>query len=107
MFKFQKDQNNKMTESAPIFHSLRRFLPFIIYLLSSILIYPQSYQELQRLQSEYKKALERQALQKPADISEAEKIAQGETDHDKMLDVLTGKKQKGQQFDDVYKKRKK
>ena len=40
-------------------------------------------------------------------IKEAEKIAQGETDHDKMLDVLTGKKQKGQQFDDVYKKRKK
>ena len=68
MFRFQKDQNNKMTESAPIFHSLRRFLPFILYLLSFILIYPQSYQELQRLQSEYKKALERQALQKPADI---------------------------------------
>ena len=40
-------------------------------------------------------------------IKEAEKITQGETDHDKMLDVLTGKKQKGQQFDDVYKKRKK
>ena len=40
-------------------------------------------------------------------IEQAEKIAQGETDHDKMLDVLTGKKQKGQQFDDVYKKRKK
>jgi DNA-directed RNA polymerase subunit F len=40
-------------------------------------------------------------------IERAEKIAQGETDHDKMLDVLTGKKQKGQEFDDVYKRRKK
>ena len=85
MFRFQIDQNNKTTESAPIFHSLRRFLPFILYLLSFILIYPQSYQELQRLQSEYKKALERQALQKPADISEAEKTAQSTALPDKLI----------------------
>ena len=85
MFRFQKDQNNKMTESAPISHSLRRFLPFILYLLSFILIYPQSYQEIQRLQSEYKKALERQALQKPADISEAEKTVQSTALPDKLI----------------------
>ena len=85
MFIFQKDQNNKMTKSAPISHSFRRFLPFILYLLSFILIYPQSYQELQRLQSEYKKALERQALQKPADISEAEKTAQSTALPDKLI----------------------
>ena len=35
----------------------------------------QNYQELQKLQSEYKKALERQSLQKPFEISEAEKTA--------------------------------
>ena len=85
MYRLKKDQNNKMTESAPIFHSLRRFLPFILYLLSFILIYPQSYQELQRLQSEYKKALERQALQKPADISDAEKTAQSTALPDKLI----------------------
>ena len=32
-------------------------------------------------------------------IKGAEKIAEGKTDHDKLLDILTGKKQKGQQFD--------
>ncbi|MBT4660659.1 MAG: hypothetical protein HOC18_02010, partial [Candidatus Marinimicrobia bacterium] len=85
MFRFKKDKNNKMTESVPSFHSLRRFLPFILYLLSFILIYPQSYQEIQRLQSEYKKALERQALQKPADISEAEKTAQSTALPDKLI----------------------
>ena len=85
MFRFKKDKNNKMTESVPSFHSLRRFLPFILYLLSFILIYPQSYQEIQQLQSEYKKALERQALQKPADISEAEKTAQSTALPDKLI----------------------
>ena len=39
--------------------------------------------------------------------AEAEKIGEGETDHDEISDILTGKKQKGQRFDDVYKKRKK
>ena len=39
--------------------------------------------------------------------AEAEKIGEGETDHDEISDILTGKKQKGQEFDDVYKKRKK
>ena len=32
-------------------------------------------------------------------IKGAEKIAEGKTDHDKLSDILTGKKQKGQQFD--------
>ena len=93
MFRFQKDQNNKMTESAPIFYSLRRFLPFIFFarlllggfFLSFTLSPAQSYQELQKLQSEYKKALERQALQKPADISEAEKTAQSTALPDKLI----------------------
>ena len=39
--------------------------------------------------------------------AEAEKIGEGETDHDEISDILTGKKQKGQRFDNVYKKRKK
>ena len=39
--------------------------------------------------------------------AEAEKIGEGETDHDEISDILTGKKQKGQEFDDVYKRRKK
>ena len=39
--------------------------------------------------------------------AEAKKIGEGETDHDEISDILTGKKQKGQEFDDVYKKRKK
>ena len=40
---------------------------------------------MQKLQSEYKKALERQALQKPADISEAEKTAQSTALPDKLI----------------------
>jgi len=39
------------------------------------LILAQNYQELQRLQDEYKNLLKRQALQKPVDVSEAEKLA--------------------------------
>ena len=40
-------------------------------------------------------------------IEQTEKIATGdETYHDDLMDVMTGKKQSGQQFDDAYKKRK-
>ena len=40
-------------------------------------------------------------------VGEAEKIATGdETYHDDLMDIMTGKKQSGQQFDDAYKKRK-
>ena len=51
----------------------------------SQMIFGQNYQELEKLQSEYKKALERQALQKPADISEAEKTAQSTALPDKLI----------------------
>ena len=40
-------------------------------------------------------------------VEQTEKIASGdETYHDDLMDVMTGKKQSGQQFDDAYKKRK-
>ena len=40
-------------------------------------------------------------------VGEAEKIASGdETYHDDLMDVMTGKKQSGQQFDDEIKRRK-
>ncbi len=45
----------------------------------------QTFQELQKLQSEYKKVLERQALQKPAEISEAEKTAKSTALPDKLI----------------------
>ena len=49
------------------------------------IIFGQSYQELQRFQEEYKKVLELQALQKPADISEAEKTASSTALPDKLI----------------------
>ena len=55
--------------------SARPFLPVVFYLLSFIFSPAQSYQELQQLQKEYQKVLEKQALQKPEAISEAEKTA--------------------------------
>ena len=55
-----------------------------IFCLNAVLI-AQNYQELQKLQSEYKKALERQALQKPSEISEAEKTAQSTALPDKLI----------------------
>ncbi len=45
----------------------------------------QNLQELQRLQDEYKKALERQSLNKPVDISEAEKAANSTSLPDKLI----------------------
>ena len=39
------------------------------------LVLSQSYQELEKLKTEYKDALERQSLQKPKDVSDAEKTA--------------------------------
>ncbi len=45
----------------------------------------QNYQELQKLQNEYKKALERQALQKPAEITDAEKTAKSTSLPDKLI----------------------
>ena len=45
----------------------------------------QNMQELQKLRDEYKKALERQSLQKPADISEAENTAKSTALPDKLI----------------------
>ena len=42
---------------------------FIVIIGANHLLLSQTYQELQRLQDEYKKALERQSLQKPPYIA--------------------------------------
>ena len=58
----------------------------ITALLSTLAItFGQNFQELQKLQNEYKKALERQALQKPNDIYEAEKTAKSTALPDKLI----------------------
>ncbi len=61
-----------------------KILFFIIITLNQVVL-SQNYQELKKLQSEYKKALERQALQKPAEISEAEKTAKSTALPDKLI----------------------
>ena len=59
---------------------------FIVLVFSNFqLIFGQSYEEIKTLQDEYKKVLERQALQKPADISEAEKMARSTALPDKLI----------------------
>ena len=59
---------------------------FAIWVFSmGSLLFSQNYQEVQKLQSEYKKVLERQALQKPIEISEAEKIASSTALPDKLV----------------------
>ncbi len=62
-------------------------LIIIIFSLLNVaaITFGQNYQELQKIQSEYKKALERQALQKPSDISEAEKTAKSTALPDKLV----------------------
>ena len=45
----------------------------------------QNFEELQKLQAEYKKALERQSLQKPDDIVKAEKNATSTALPDKLI----------------------
>ena len=57
---------------------------FVIFFANNQL-FSQNYQELQKLQSEYKKALERQALQKPAEISNAEQTAKSTSLPDKLI----------------------
>ena len=57
---------------------------FIIVLLCSF-AFSQNYQELQKIQDEYKKALERQALQKPKEISDAERTAKSTSLPDKLI----------------------
>ena len=66
--------------------SMRSFmivLSFIFYPLS--FTYAQSFQELQKLESEYKKVLELKALQKPNDISDAEKTIKSSDLPDKLI----------------------
>ena len=49
------------------------------------IIFGQNYQEIQKIQNEYKKVLELQALQKPNDIYEAEKTASSTALPDKLI----------------------
>ena len=49
------------------------------------LVLGQNYQELEKLQAEYKKVLERQSLQKPADVTEAERTAASTALPDKLI----------------------
>ena len=63
---------------------LYKTLFFVSFLISG-LVFGQSLQELQKLQNEYKKALERQSLQKPAEISDAEKTAKSTALPDKLI----------------------
>jgi len=58
---------------------------FTFFLIPYSLSWAQSYQELQRLQKEYQKVLEKQALQKPEEISEAEKTAKSTALPDKLI----------------------
>ncbi len=48
-------------------------------------VFGQNYQEIQKLQDEYKKVLDRQALQKPPSISEAEKSVLNTAVPDKLI----------------------
>ena len=59
-------------------------LLFILILLS-LNISAQNLQEIQKLQNEYKKVLEKQALQKPSDVSDAENIAKSTALPDKLI----------------------
>ena len=61
-----------------------RIIFFVLFCAKSLL-FGQTYQELQKLQNEYKKALERQSLQKPAEISKAEEAAKSTTLPDKLV----------------------
>ena len=58
---------------------------FAAILFANTNLLAQNYQELKKLQNEYKQALERQSLQKPAEISEAEKTAKSTALPDKLI----------------------
>ncbi len=60
-------------------------ISFFILIIFCQLLTGQSFQELQKLQNEYKNALERQSLQKPKDISDAEKIVNSGALPDKLV----------------------
>tara|TARA_Y100000816_G_C26102680_1_gene584860 strand:- start:1060 stop:2988 length:1929 start_codon:yes stop_codon:yes gene_type:complete len=58
---------------------------FCALLLSFSIVFAQNLQELQKLQNEYKKVLEKQSLQKPAEISNAEQAAKSTALPDKLI----------------------
>ena len=62
----------------------RNIILFCILFISKS-VFGQSYQEIQKLQNEYKKVLDRQALQKPPSISEAEKNVLNTAVPDKLI----------------------
>jgi len=62
----------------------KRLYVLLVFSMGQML-FSQNYQEVQKLQDEYKKVLERQALQKPIDISEAEKTASSTALPDKLV----------------------
>ena len=55
------------------------------FLFALLPIFGQNLQELQKLQDEYKRVLDRQALQKPSEISNAEKTVLSTTIPDKLV----------------------
>tara|TARA_Y100000768_G_scaffold388808_1_gene387385 strand:+ start:23141 stop:25069 length:1929 start_codon:yes stop_codon:yes gene_type:complete len=63
---------------------LTKILLFVIFLINQLLL-SQTLQELERLQSEYNKALDRQALQKPSSISKAEETVKSIALPDKLI----------------------
>ena len=68
---------NDLTFSQYYLISCMNNIKILFYILIFAIEFPnaQNYQEIQRLQEEYKKALNRHSLQKPNDISEAENTA--------------------------------
>ena len=58
---------------------------YFSFLFSIHFIFGQNYQELQKLQEEYKKALERQSLSQPAEISNAEQTIKSASLPDKLI----------------------
>jgi len=65
--------------------SIHKTLFAVLVVVTGQLIVGQNYQEIQRLQNEYKKVLELQALQKPTEISDAEKTASSTALPDKLI----------------------
>ncbi len=63
---------------------ISKTLSFALFLFYQLLN-AQNYQELQKLQEEYKKALDRQSLQKPKDVSNAEKAILSTTLPEKLV----------------------
>ena len=64
-----------------------KYIKIIFFVLfgCKTLLFAQTFQELQKLQDEYKRVLERQSLQKPDDISNAENIAKSTALPDKLI----------------------